>query len=77
MSLIERKISKFPSKVFENKTTADPTPSNKIVYVSLPYFGEQSEELKNELTNLYKKYFKEVAIKIMLSNTLKIRIFFL
>ena len=48
------------------------SPSKKKIYVSLPYFGYQSEKLQIELSNLLSKYFSSIDFHIILDNNYKI-----
>ena len=48
----------------------------KVIYCSLPYFGKTSEKLAGEVQNLFKKYFSDVSLKVILSNPFTIGSFF-
>ena len=43
-------------------------PEDNNFFISLPYFGLQSEKLKLQLTSLLNKYFENIKFKILLVN---------
>ena len=47
--------------------TVDDSPKDNV-FISLPYFGLQSEKLKLELTSLLNKYFENIKFKTVLVN---------
>ena len=51
---------------FSGQTVEDSPKDN--VFISLPYFGLQSEKLKLELTSLLNKYFENIKFKTVLVN---------
>ena len=73
--LIETQISKFFDKKYNHQ--ADTIDSNQQkLYVSLQYFGKQSEKLKHELTLLLNQYFSNISFQFILNNSLKLSTFF-
>ena len=48
----------------------------KDCYISLPYFGYQSEKMKRDLVKFLSNLYKDVNFKIILSNKLRIGSFF-
>ena len=57
-------------------TTVPDEATEHIKYISLPFFGPQSEKLKNEILSLFNKYCSHFTIKVILSNNFKIGSFF-
>ena len=59
-------------KKFINKTMHPPLPvhtaEKKSVYISLPYTGKQSENLKKDVLALIGKFFPTIQLKIALTN---------
>ena len=49
---------------------------NPVRYYVFPYFGPQSDKLKNELLTLLNKYVTDFSFKIILINNFKICSFF-
>ena len=67
VSLIRSKINHFLNSKYDK--TMDGSPQQiQTFYLSLPYFGFQSEKLKSELTSLLDKYFNNVKFNIILVN---------
>ena len=52
------------------------TPTNIKFYISLQYFGKQSEKLKHELTLLLNQYFSNISFHLILNNSHKLSTFF-
>ena len=65
-------------KFLQNRFVPSPldSPSWKKFYLSLPYFGYQSEKLWFELSKLLSKYFLSIDFHVMLVNNYKIRSLF-
>ena len=70
VSLVNSNIKKF----LQNRFVPSPldSPSRKFFYLSLPYFGYQSEKLRIELSKLLSKYFSSIDFHIILVNNNKI-----
>jgi len=63
---LDRKYSQFEHIVEDRET----------FYLSLPYFGTQSEKLKKDLDVILNKYFSHINFTIVLSNSFRIGSFF-
>ena len=72
-SLINSQIDKF---LKNTNNVASNESSDENLYVSFPYFGQQSEKFKFEINKLFKKYFKNHQIKFILSNKKSIGSYF-
>ena len=66
--LVQSKINKFLNIKYEREQTVEDSPEDNIFFISLPYFGLQSEKLKLELTSLLNKYLENIKFKIVLVN---------
>ena len=76
-SLFDSTLNKFLEKKCNPTVSTVPSDnSNKVVYFSLPYFGAQSEKLRDELILLFKKYFADIDFRIILVNKFTIGSFF-
>ena len=75
LSLINSHIKKFLSKQFTQSSSPDNPPTN-VKYVTLPFFGPQSEKLKLEFLSLLTKYIPDFTFKIILVNNYKVGRFF-
>ena len=81
-NLILSVIKHFLDRRINNTTTTTTTTTvpdeatEHIKYISLPFFGPQSEKLKNEILSLFNKYCSHFTIKVILSNNFKIGSFF-
>ena len=64
--LVQSKINKFLNSKYERGQTEEDSPEDNNFYISLPYFGLQSEKLKLELTSLLNKYFENIKFKLSL-----------
>ena len=62
VQFIESKINKFLHSKYCNIT------NNQKLYFSLPFFGHQSEKLKDDLLNLLRQYFPDYSSNIILVN---------
>ena len=68
---VDRFIRKFLDSRYQPDVSQSDTVSKKV-YISLPFFGPQSEKLKTELQKLLSRHFTEFNFQIILKNTLKI-----
>ena len=73
--LVISKIREFISNRFKEKPISFDVPK-KVVYLSLPYFGEQSDKLGKNLVTLLNKYFFHVEFKTVFTNKFTIGSFF-
>ena len=48
------------------------TVEKRKIFISLPFFGAQSEKLKTEILNTLAKFYPQLDLKIILSNTFTI-----
>ena len=62
--LLQSKINKFLNSEYERGQTVEDSPKDNF-FISLPYFGLQSEKLKLELTSLLNKYFENIKFKVV------------
>jgi hypothetical protein len=70
LALVNSHIKKFLSNRFnEEPIVEDP---RRSMYVSFPYFGHQSEKLKEELLHLLGKFCPDINFKIILVNKFSI-----
>ena len=77
--LVDRCIKKFLERRHLGEQSSEITSSNsekKDCYLSLPYFGYQSEKMKCDLVKFLSKLYKDVNFKIVLSNKQRIGSFF-
>ena len=70
LNLVESQISKFLSKRFSDTTSL--TNAKPNFYISIPYFGSQSEKLSRELSRLLSKYIPHYNFIIIQVNRHKI-----
>ena len=76
-NLILSVIKHFLDRRINTTTTTVPDEATEhIKYISLPFFGPQSEKLKNKILSLFNKYCSHFTIKVILSNNFKIGSFF-
>ena len=73
--LIETQISKFFDKKYNPQANTVDHNEQKF-YISLQYFGKQSEKLKHELTLLLNQYFNNISFHFILNNSYKLSNFF-
>ena len=66
--LVQSKLNKFLNSKYERGQTVEDSHEDNNFFISLPYFGLQSEKFKLELTSLLNKYFENVKFKIVLVN---------
>ena len=52
------------------------TAEKRTVFISMPFFGQQSEKMKKELLNLFGDFFPHIHLQISLTNKLTIGSFF-
>ena len=74
--LINKHIRRFLSKIYDNKPTITFDVPKKPMYISLPFFGQQSEKMKIELNTILSKAFPYIDFRFILSNPHKIANFF-
>lgn len=75
INFIQSKIKYFLDKIYVNNSINNNSPSLDTLqpfYVSLPYFGHQSEKMKIELMSLLKKYFINHNFNLILTNSFTI-----
>ena len=65
VSLVQSQIDKYLQKV--NSPNSNNS-SIENLYVSIPYFGHQSEKFKIEICKIFHKFFNNVKINVILSN---------
>ena len=75
-NLISSVISNFLNKRQDPQNFTVSHNDNPVRYYVFPYFGPQSDKLKNELLTLLNKYFTDFSFKIILVNNFKIGSFF-
>ena len=73
--MIERSINKFLNNIYEPPVVSA-TVSKLKQYVTLPYFGVQSEKLKHDLCSLVTKFYPHIDMNIVLINKFTIGSFF-
>ena len=73
-NIIDTTIGNFLSK--KMKPTPQVASPIQIIYLSLPYFGYQSEKLRRELSILMYNYFNNISFRFILTNPYKISKFF-
>ena len=67
-------MRKFLASMYEPRRVA--TVPDKVIYCSFPYFGKTSEKLASEVQDLFKKYFSNVSLKVILNNSFTVGSFF-
>ena len=65
--IVYREINRFLNKIMHPKPIYDTADKLKL-FLSLPYFGHQSEKMKIEIEKIMAKYFPQINIRIVLSN---------
>ena len=73
--MVDHSISKFLSNVYEPPLEIA-TASKLKQYITLPYFGVQSEKLRNQLCSLIAKFYPHMNINVILINRFTIGSFF-
>ena len=68
--LVSSDVKRFLAQQFDMMPTIDDP--RKCVYVSFPYFGHQSEKLKEELFQLLTKFCPDINFKLILVNKFSI-----
>ena len=68
LSWIDQKINIFLNKRFSPNSKTQIQNNKPNVYISIPFFGQQSEKLKKEILKLAEKYFSTHNFKIILVN---------
>ena len=72
LGLVHSQVKKFLDKIHVRSPIVDPVQYAKECYLSFPYFGVQSEKLRDELLALLTKYFSDVKFKIVLVNNFRV-----
>ena len=70
-NLIFKQIRKFLDNHCNYNNNIDISNNSDDVskyFFSFPYFGQQSEKFKSELNSIFRKYFPEIKVFIMLVN---------
>lgn len=70
--MVHSQVKKFLDKIHVRSPIVDPVQYAKECYLSFPYFGVQSEKLRDELLALLTKYFSDVKFKIVLVNNFRV-----
>ena len=73
--IIDRYIKKFLNSIKKDKITIFDVPK-KVMYITLPFFGHQSEKLKKELDKSLSNLYPYINFNFILTNTSKIGSFF-
>ena len=73
--MVERSIYNFLNDIYEPPVVVS-TVSKFKQYVTLPFFGVQSEKLKDELCSLITKFYPHIDINVVLINKFTIGSFF-
>jgi len=74
-SIVDNQIRKFLDRQSESCASVSrsiPTTRDTNLFITLPYFGSQSEKLRTELSSLLEKYFCAINFRILLVNKFKI-----
>lgn len=74
-NLVEKQINQFLDSRFTTNNPITTVPL-KLFYISLPYFGKQSDKMKTELSKLLSKYFPHINFKLIMVNNFRIGSFF-
>ena len=75
-NLISNQIKKFLDKVLYPVQAVSYNVPKKSLYISIPYFGLQSDSLRKELLNLLNHSYPYINFKIILTNSFSISSFF-
>ena len=70
-TLIENIINKFLSAKYDPPSDVEVVTKPKLFF-KLPFYGYQSEKMKNDILSLFNKYFNEHHFNIVLSNNFSI-----
>ena len=73
--LFDRYVKKFLYSI-RNRKEIIPTVPKRQHYISIPYFGSQSDKLKTELIPLFQKYFTNTDFNFIFVNKFSIASFF-
>ena len=63
LSVIKHFLDRRINTTTTTTTTVPDEATEHIKYISLPFFGPQSEKLKNEILSLFNKYCSHFTIK--------------
>ena len=75
--LFVKNVRRFLHRIFSANDKTESNSNNLIKkYLSLPFFGPQSEKMKKELQLLFLKHFPKIDVNIVLVNNLNIGSFF-
>ena len=74
VNIVNSCVKRFLSKI--NSTLIAQSDNLQQFYCSLPYFGAASDRMCNELKIIFKKYFPNIQLSIILTNDFKIGSFF-
>ena len=66
-SVFWRTVRKFLNKILIHSPTTYNVPKDKQ-YISLPFYGYPSYQIRNKLLSLFKIHFPQIDVKIILSN---------
>jgi len=72
--LFDRTLKQFLDKKFLPQAIV--RPAKECFYISLPFYGSQSEKLKSDLLTLLNSFYTAIDFKIILTNNFKISSFF-
>ena len=75
LSLVDKYIRRFLDSLY-TKRPSSVSEDTRDFYISLPFFGYQSEKLKTELLSILSKFYSGINFKIILVNPFRIGSFF-
>jgi len=73
--LVNKYVRRFLDNLYNSKQSVN-VPSDDCCYISIPYFGYQSEKLRSHLQSLLRKFYHGINFRIILVNSFKIGSFF-
>ena len=76
VSLVNKCIRRFLDSLYLKKERSSTIETGEDFYISIPFFGHQSEKLKTELLSLLSKFYSNINFKIVLVNNFRIGSFF-
>ena len=68
LNFIENNFRKSLNNIFINSETIL-SASRKIMYLNLPFYGTYSYAMKRKLTQLFRKYYPQINLRIVLTNS--------
>ena len=71
LGLVNRQMKMYLDNIYVPSPSTDPVQNVKEYYLSIPYFGAQSEKLQDELLVLL-KHFSDIKFKIVLVNNFRV-----